>query len=255
MRKLGWLTILGFCVFATPLAQAAGTIFTDRAAFEAECTAGTFLDNYEDPLYEHGDITDLPTLDIWSMAGMDAVKGETSYASTFFSPPNFSFVTGTVGVDRAYCSGCNGTFRLILTGTSLGTAEGVHCLGFDVDSHALGTFQRHAFVTYGDLTTEDFLIPGAPSFWGIVSPDRLNNVHIGLAAGGTTSSGSFVMDNLTIGGIEPIDPGPGDEDNGKVTICHIPPGHPEGAHTIVVGAAAVDAHLAHGDTLGPCPCP
>src|SRR6476659_8001022 len=39
----------------------------------------------------------------------------------------------------------------------------------------------------------------------------------------------------------------------KVTICHIPPGNPNNAHTITVGASAVPAHLAHGDTLGPCP--
>ena len=39
---------------------------------------------------------------------------------------------------------------------------------------------------------------------------------------------------------------------GKVTICHIPPGNPGNAHTITVGAPAVSAHLAHGDTLGAC---
>ena len=38
----------------------------------------------------------------------------------------------------------------------------------------------------------------------------------------------------------------------KVTICHIPPGNPANAHTIRVGAAALPAHLAHGDHLGPC---
>ena len=40
---------------------------------------------------------------------------------------------------------------------------------------------------------------------------------------------------------------------GKVTLCHIPPGNPDNAHTITVGASAVPAHLAHGDTLGSCP--
>jgi len=40
--------------------------------------------------------------------------------------------------------------------------------------------------------------------------------------------------------------------NTKVTICHIPPGNPENAHTIVVNQSAVAAHLEHGDTLGPC---
>jgi Dictyostelium (slime mold) repeat len=39
----------------------------------------------------------------------------------------------------------------------------------------------------------------------------------------------------------------------KVTLCHMPPGHPDRANTISVGEAAVRAHLRHGDHLGPCP--
>jgi hypothetical protein len=38
----------------------------------------------------------------------------------------------------------------------------------------------------------------------------------------------------------------------KVSVCHVPPGNPLGAHTIIIGAAAVPAHLAHGDELGEC---
>lgn len=38
----------------------------------------------------------------------------------------------------------------------------------------------------------------------------------------------------------------------KVTICHCPPGNPDNCNTLTVGAPAVDAHLAHGDTLGSC---
>ncbi len=40
---------------------------------------------------------------------------------------------------------------------------------------------------------------------------------------------------------------------GKSVICHIPSGNPDNRHTIEVGQSAVPAHLAHGDTLGPCP--
>ncbi len=47
----------------------------------------------------------------------------------------------------------------------------------------------------------------------------------------------------------PIIP-PGDDD--LVTICHHPPGNPDNAHTITVGRGAVEEHLRHGDTLGPC---
>jgi hypothetical protein len=38
----------------------------------------------------------------------------------------------------------------------------------------------------------------------------------------------------------------------KVEVCHIPPGNPDNAHTIVISENAVRAHLDHGDVLGPC---
>lgn len=44
----------------------------------------------------------------------------------------------------------------------------------------------------------------------------------------------------------------GSQEGGKTFVCHIPPGNPGNAHTIHVGNAAVDAHLAHGDSLGAC---
>ena len=43
------------------------------------------------------------------------------------------------------------------------------------------------------------------------------------------------------------------EDDGKVTICHMPPGNTENAKTITISESAVAAHLAHGDSLGTCP--
>ncbi len=38
----------------------------------------------------------------------------------------------------------------------------------------------------------------------------------------------------------------------KVTICHVLPGNPGKARTTTVAVNALRAHLAHGDTLGPC---
>ena len=40
----------------------------------------------------------------------------------------------------------------------------------------------------------------------------------------------------------------------KVTICHVPPGNPDNAHSISVSENAVQKHLNHGDFLGEC-CP
>ncbi len=49
--------------------------------------------------------------------------------------------------------------------------------------------------------------------------------------------------------------GKGGGGGGKVEICHVPPGNPGNAHTLSVSENAVQAHLAHGDTLGPCVAP
>lgn len=39
----------------------------------------------------------------------------------------------------------------------------------------------------------------------------------------------------------------------KGCICHIPPGNPENAHTICIGAPAIPHHIAHHDDfVGPC---
>ncbi|MCZ6651718.1 MAG: hypothetical protein O7D91_01640, partial [Planctomycetota bacterium] len=43
-----------------------------------------------------------------------------------------------------------------------------------------------------------------------------------------------------------------EDSDGRVTICHIPRGNPDNAHTIRVSVKAVPAHLAHGDHCGPC---
>ena len=41
----------------------------------------------------------------------------------------------------------------------------------------------------------------------------------------------------------------------KVTICHLTAGNPNNAHTIEVSVNALEAHLAHGDTMGVCSAP
>ena len=41
-------------------------------------------------------------------------------------------------------------------------------------------------------------------------------------------------------------------DDEPVTICHAQPGDPDNTQTITVNGSAVPAHLAHGDSCGPC---
>ncbi len=47
-------------------------------------------------------------------------------------------------------------------------------------------------------------------------------------------------------------PPPPTSGGGQVIICHYPGGDKSKGHTLSVGSAAVSAHLAHGDKLGPC---
>lgn len=89
--------------------------------------------------------------------------------------------------------------------------------------------------------------------------DQSYSVVIGVAS--STDARYQGLNPADLAGVNEDDetqgqPQPDDRDEQaqeKVTICHVPPGNPDNAHTIRVGAPAVDAHLAHGDTLGACP--
>ncbi|MFB5631520.1 MAG: hypothetical protein ACE5RN_08015, partial [Nitrosopumilaceae archaeon] len=47
-------------------------------------------------------------------------------------------------------------------------------------------------------------------------------------------------------------PQPDDLPVDTTLICHIPPGNPDNAHTLMISSNAYPAHLAHGDYLGAC---
>ena len=50
----------------------------------------------------------------------------------------------------------------------------------------------------------------------------------------------------------PVPPDCPDEGSDWVMLCHVPNGNAAKQHTIMVGASAKPAHLAHGDYGGPC---
>ena len=171
--------------------------YNDRTAFES--ALGTIiLDDYQAVGYLTGDVSDGGTLDIHTNANMSGILGETEYFTTGFS--NWNFILGPLGGDKDYCAGCNGSFRLIFTSTSVGTASGVYGAGFDVLSNS-PALPYHAFITFGDNTTLDVALPSGASFFGITSKLDIQFIHLGLAGGGTTTQGSFLMDNLTIGNV------------------------------------------------------
>lgn len=161
------------------------TFYASRPAFQA--TLGTSVtDGYDSPPYPAG-------LGIYDNATMSAFLGETDYETTGFL--NWNIIPG----NGTYCAGCNGSFRLTFTSTSQ-TAGGVGVFGAGVDipNHNLST-PYFAYIAYGDGTFQSVALPAAGSFWGVTAPELIVSIHFGLTGGGTTISGSFSIDNLTIG--------------------------------------------------------
>lgn len=188
---------------ALPAAHAA-VVYGSRAAFEATLTS-SFTDDYEAAGYQTGDVRNLSGLAVHSDGGMSSIVGQTRYQTTGFPDNNIvSLAVIGNGLDRNYyCAGCNGSFVLDFTATTFGGASGVRGVGFDY--YNVGFV---AFVTYGDDSTENVDIASAgvsaPAFFGITSPLSIKSIAIGLRDGAATQSGSFGIDNLTIGAAGPV---------------------------------------------------
>lgn len=79
----------------------------------------------------------------------------------------------------------------------------------------------------------------------VLTPDQVVLVVL------CNSNGQVVITQIIILNVNIDSEGTSTENGGKVTICHKP--DKKGGHTITVDAAAVPAHMAHGDKMGPCP--
>ena len=86
-----------------------------------------------------------------------------------------------------------------------------------------------------------------------VPPGNPDNAHTIVISVNAVQTHLTQHEGDTLGPCPEDEGPPDDEYEEKVLICHIPPGNPENAHTISVSVNAVPAHLAHGDTEGPCP--
>jgi len=199
MRRLSGMVAIAAL---TPLTAGAAVIYADRTSFESQLSA-SITDDYSG--YTGGSST------ILSDAAMSAVLGETSYRTTGFT--NWNIVVAS-GADYNYCSGCNGSYLLDFTTTSVGTAIGVFGVGLDIAS-AQNVFGTTAFVTFGDGSTANYAIPVANAgtgdkFWGITDDLLIASIHFGLVDGGTNTDNSIqrmAMDDLTIGAKRVPEPG------------------------------------------------
>ena len=209
MRKAIFLVIAS-AVF-TPLTAGAAVIFADRTTFEAQLGA-SFTDDYTAAGYAAGDVSDGSGFDIHSDASMSGVNGETTYTTTGFI--NWNIVIQ--GAETRYCAGCNGSYQLGFTSTSVGSALGVFGVGLDL-AGALTVFNTVAYVTFGDGATANYALPSADAasgnvFWGITSDSLIASIHFGLLDGGTNTDNTvqrMAHTNLPIGAAARVpEPGP-----------------------------------------------
>ena len=183
-RRVALLSALVITTQVAVKAEAAATIHASRAGFEAELVS-SFTDTYGVDSGYPGSFA------ILSNAAMSAVAGQTKYTSTGFNNINI------VGFGT-YCAGCNGSFTLDFTSTSYTKNGGVYGAGLDIRNNLNGF--HDALVSFGDGSTSLYDLAEGSGFWGITSSAGISSISFG-PNGGTTQSGYFDIDNLTIGAV------------------------------------------------------
>jgi len=206
-----------------PDGQAATTIYTERPSFENQLRT-VIVDDYDSAGYLAGDRSDEGAIDVFSDLAMGAVLGETQYTTTGHAENNIIFlrtVPDSSGSGRAYCAGCNGSFRMMFASTTLSAGGGIFAVGFDVGESAgeilvidsdpdtgepTVTDQSPyvATITFTDSNIAVFSLPEY-SFFGVTSTSGIASIDIGLNPPDiVTTEGVFYLDNLTIGAAAPV---------------------------------------------------
>jgi hypothetical protein len=185
-----WMLLLAVVASpGIPVQAATAVYYTDRTTFEA-ALVNMVTDDYGTPPYPAG-------WGLYSDAIFSAYLGETDYHTTGFADWNIRQAAGN------YCAGCNGSFELSFQTTSVTeSGTGVYGVGLDILGNS-SSLPYYAFITYGDGTTDDIALPVVAddgiSFFGVTAPELIASIHFGLSGGGSTTGGSVVIDNLTIG--------------------------------------------------------
>ena len=188
MREF-WIVVGFALMLASSSAHAVLMTYTDRASFEA-MIINEITDDFSSPSYSL----------ISTAADMKSLSaGSIGYESTGHNPPNHNIVQS----NDTLCWGCNGSGMILLDDTTIGSIGGVFGFGLDILGNSPG-LPYDAFVMFGDGTTQNFdLGLGGAGFFGLTSTDLIKTVHFGLENGGTTTAGSFVVDNVSIGNAVP----------------------------------------------------
>lgn len=193
---VGVAAALAVTVGMTGAANSASyTLYDDRTAFETALDSSTMIvDGFDAAGYAAGDTSNSDGFDIHSDSSMSAVLGEADFRSTGFNDWNLITQQTT---NATYCAGCNGSFEVGFTTTSVGSSAGVFGVGVDVVSSSSAYF---GLVTFGDGSTEEIWLDAA-GFYGITSDQLITSVQLGITSSelGIPTSDFIWIDNMIYG--------------------------------------------------------
>lgn len=119
-------------------------------------------------------------------------------------------------------------------------------LGYGTQSIYLNATSSSSNVTYSWSPSTGLSNPNIAN--PVASPSSKINYTVTVTnANGCSASASIEVDVIDVRSRNSKG-----QFDGKVLICHMPPGNPSNSNALNVPSSAVPAHLAHGDKLGSC---
>ena len=189
-------------------------------------------------LWEAGEMLDLGTLGGEASVANDINDAGHIVGWAIAIDNGFSFQRAFLWADNMMQDlGTLGTWSIAVGNNNNGEVVGVSKTS---DGYAHGFIWQDGVMTdLNDLTASD-------SGWRVTIGNAIDDA--GRIAGVETNELGVIRAVL----LTPVDQCIDDDGDGRVTGCHIPPGNPGNSRTISVSVNAVHAHLAHGDSCGPC---
>jgi len=195
--------------FVSVPAFAGAITYSSESSFLA-AVGSSITDDYSNPGYTRSFGPNPPNF--LTDAYVSSVLNQTKYTDTQFA--NHNEVIGPLdGTGNPYfCTGCNGSFKMNYTSTSLTSNGGVYGVSFNYRDGGLpGAPNNPLFdflVTFGDGSTADYTVPQSggpgpagftPDFFGITSNLEIADIYVGVD-GSKSAASIFGLDNLTIAG-------------------------------------------------------
>lgn len=180
------IALLGCITALTAQANATYTSYSNESAFLSAVTNAK-TDNFNDSGFH-----------LYNNAYMQANSaGHVGYASTGFDNLN-------IVVNGSLCWGCNGSGRIDLSATNVGTSDGV----FGFAATVLYNTQNptyNAYITFGDNST--LTVTDPRGFFGFTSDSLIKSIEFAHSVGQRSNDGSVAFDKVIVGSAKVPEPG------------------------------------------------